>query len=315
MLNDEHLVALGNTEIKVFPLGLGTWQWGDRLFWEYSKTHTNSDVRAAFQVSMEAGVNFFDTAEIYGSGLSEKLLGQFVKESGQPVVIGTKFMPFPWRLWKGTFHSALRASLNRLGVEKVDLYQIHWPMPPVSIETWMQCMADAVQNGLIKAVGVSNYNASQLRRAYAALSARGIRLASNQVEYSLLDRQVEINGLLALCQELGVTLIAYSPLAKGLLTGKYTPENPPPGLRSRTYSRDLLARIQVLTRLLREIGLAHGDRTPAQVALNWLLCKGALAIPGAKNARQAQENVGAVGWRLTEAEVAALDKASEAVNP
>ena len=130
---------------------------------------------------------------------------------------------------------ALRHSLDRLGLESVDLYQMHWPFPPVSIDTWMDAMADAVQAGLIRAVGVSNYNAEQTRRAHDALAKRGVPLASNQVDYSLLQRKPETNGLLALCKQLNVTLIAYSPLAQGLLTGKYTPQNPPPGLRGRRY--------------------------------------------------------------------------------
>ena len=207
---------------------------------------------------------------------------------------------------------ALHHSLDRLGLESVDLYQMHWPFPPVSIDTWMDAMADAVQAGLIRAVGVSNYNVEQTRRAYDALARRGVPLASNQVDYSLLQRKPETNGLLALCQQLNVTLIAYSPLAQGLLTGKYTPQNPPPGLRGRRYG-GILARIQPLTGLLREVGQAHGGKTPAQVALNWTISKGTVPIPGAKNARQAIDNAGALGWRLADAEVAALDAASARV--
>jgi aryl-alcohol dehydrogenase-like predicted oxidoreductase len=174
----------------------------------------------------------------------------------------------------------------------------------------MDALADAVEAGLTRAVGVSNYSPDQMRRAHAALAKRGVALASNQVEYSLLHREPERNGLVALCRELGVTLIAYSPLAKGLLTGKYTPDNPPPGARGRMAGRDYLARIQSLIGQLRTIGEAHGGKTPSQVALNWLICKDSLPIPGAKNVRQVQENAGALGWRLTEDEVARLDAAT-----
>jgi aryl-alcohol dehydrogenase-like predicted oxidoreductase len=134
------------------------------------------------------------------------------------------------------------------------------------------------------------------------------------VEYSLLNRKPETSGLVKVCRDLGVTLIAYSPIAKGALTGKYTPENVPPGMRRRIYSRNTLARIQPLIGLLREIGETHDGKTPSQVSLNWLMCKGAVPIPGAKNLRQAQENNGALGWRLTEDEVAELDEVSERVN-
>lgn len=312
-MTEQMFIELGKTGIHITPVGVGTWQWGDRMMWSYNRTHTAQDVRAAFQVSLEEGLNFFDTAEVYGSGRSEKLLGQFLKETSKPVVVATKFFPFPWRLGKGAFRSALRLSLERLGLERLDLYQIHWPFPPVPIETWMNAMADAVKDGLVRAVGVSNYDNLQMRRAFVALSQREVSLASNQVEYSLLNRRIEKNGLLALCQELGVTVIAYSPLAKGILSGKYTPQNPPPGLRGRAYNRTYLQRVQPLIRLLRQIGEEKGGKTPAQVALNWVLCKGGVAIPGAKNARQAQENAGALGWRLSDDEVSALDRASDEV--
>lgn len=302
-------IPLGPTDIQISPLGIGTWAWGDTLFWQYGKGgYTDADLKAAYQASLAYGINFFDTAEVYGRGRSETLLGQFSREAGWPVVIASKFFPYPWRLRRSEVLSALRASLRRLGLAQLDLYQVHWPFPPVPIETWMEGMADAVEAGLVRAVGVSNYSVDQMRRAHEALARRGVRLASNQVEYSLLQRKPETSGLLAACRELNVTLIAYSPLAQGLLTGKYTPENPPPGVRGRRYAK-VLARVQPLVALLREIGQAHG-KTPAQVALNWTIAKGAVPIPGAKNARQAQDNAGALGWRLSAEEVARLDEAA-----
>jgi aryl-alcohol dehydrogenase-like predicted oxidoreductase len=215
-------------------------------------------------------------------------------------------------LRKGALLKALRGSLDRLGIDQADLYQIHWPFPPVAVETWMDGMADSVQAGLTKAAGVSNYNVEQTRRAHAALASRGVPLASNQVQYSLLCRDPERSGLLRACSELGVTLIAYSPLAMGMLTGKYTPDNPPSGTRARRYNRAYLAKIQPLVSLLRDIGTTRG-KTPSQVALNWIICKGAVPIPGAKNARQAADNAAALGWRLTPDEVNALDEASAAI--
>ncbi len=299
--------------LKSLELGIGTWQWGDQFLWRFGQGYGEADIRAAFEACLAGGASFFDTAEIYGLGRSERFLGQFVRAAGKPVTIATKFFPFPWRLGKGRLLHALRRSLKRLGLERVDLYQIHFPFPPVAIETWMEALAEAVSAGLVREVGVSNYNVAQLQRAYAALARRGVRLASNQVQYSLLNRTPERTGLLALCAELDVRLIAYSPLAQGLLTGKYGPAAPPPGLRRRRYNAAYLGRLQTLLGLLRERGEAHGGKTPAQVALNWLICKGALPIPGVKTASQAAQNLGAAGWRLTEAEVAALDATSEAV--
>lgn len=310
-------MPLGKTDIVVSVLGLGTWQWGDRMFWGYGKTHNDQDIQDAFHASLEAGVNFFDTAEVYGLGRSEQYLGRFVRalpdSMRKNLVIATKFFPMPYRLWKFQFRWALRGSLRRLGLKQVDLYQIHSPYAIRSIEIWVDGLADALEAGLIKAAGVSNYDVDQTRRAWTVLKSRGFPLASNQVEYSLLNRNVEKQGLLALCQELAITLIAYSPLAKGILTGKYNPENPPPGFRRGIYDQTLLRKTQPLIQLMREIGEGHGGKTPAQVALNWTICKGAVAIPGAKNKRQAIENAQALGWRLTPEEVAALDKASDEV--
>jgi len=151
-----------------------------------------------------------------------------------------------------------------------------------------------------------------MRTAHAALARRGVPLATNQVEYSLLQRAPESNGVLDACRELGVTLIAYSPLAMGLLTGKYRPGMAPSGLRrfAQRFSAHNLAAIQPALALARTIGAAHGGKTTGQVALNWLIQQGTLPIPGAKNARQAQENAGALGWTLDPNEVEQLDAAT-----
>jgi aryl-alcohol dehydrogenase-like predicted oxidoreductase len=297
-------------------MGVGTWQWGDTFVWQYGRGYGEADLRAAYEAALAAGQTFFDTAEIYGLGRSERFLGEFMHAPGAAaglVRVATKFAPLPWRLTRGSLVRALRASLRRLQLPTVDLYQIHAPTPLVKIETLMEGLADAVEAGLTRAVGVSNFNREQTERAHAALARRGVPLASNQVHYSLLNRQVEYAGLLARCAALGVTLIAYSPLEMGMLTGKYTPDQPPAGSRGRRYSRDYLVRLQPFIARLRALGQAHGERSPAQVALNWTLCKGTFPIPGAKNAQQVQQNAGALGWRLTPAEVAELDEASRPV--
>jgi aryl-alcohol dehydrogenase-like predicted oxidoreductase len=293
-------------------MGLGAWQWGDKLFWQYGQTHSEQDCLEAFQASIDAGIRFVDTAEAYGSGRSERLLGQFLKVTDQPVLIATKFLPFPWRLTKKTLLQAMSQSLTRLGVDTVDLYQMHQSFPPVSIETWMDAMAEGVAQGLTRTVGVSNYNQTQMLRAYSALAQKNVPLAANQMTYSLLDRRIETDGLLSRCHELGIRLIAYSPIEKGLLSGKYSPETPPPGIRGRRYA-SLLPKIGPLLKIMTEIGQDHGGKSNVQVALNWCICKGTLPIPGAKNALQAQENSGALGWRLTEEEINKLDEISSRV--
>ena len=302
----------GQSVLDGVEIGIGTWAWGDRLIWGFGQGYTADDVRQVFDASLAAGIRLFDTAEVYGQGRSEQFLGEFLKTTEQRVIVATKFMPFPWRLGKGSLRRALRASLKRLDLPQVDLYQMHQPLPPINVETWMEAMTDAVQAGLAREVGVSNYDRSWMQRAYDALAREGIPLASNQVEYSLLDRRIEKNGLLKHCQDLGVKVIAYSPLGMGLLTGKYTVENPMRGFRSTAKGR-LLAKLEPLMKLMKHIGSDHAGKTPAQVAINWTICKGTLPIPGAKTLTQAEQNAGATGWRLTDEEVAALDEASDQV--
>ena len=296
--------------LHAVQIGLGAWQWGDRVIWGYGQTHTDKDIREAFDVSLNLGVRFVDTAEIYGSGTSERLLGKFIKETDQPVLVATKFFPWPWRVTKGFLPRALKGSLERMELESVDLYQIHWPSYLMTPETMMEGMVECVKQGLTRTVGVSNFGQKRMLRAYSTLAQHGIPLASNQVHYSLLSREVEKNGTLARCKELGIRLIAYSPLEKGLLTGKYTAENPPPGVRASQYA-ELLKKLPPVTKLLREIGQNHGGKTVSQVSLNWLICKGALPIPGAKNPQQAEINAGGAGWHMTEEEVARLDEATD----
>ena len=310
---DEPKISLGKTAVQITPLGIGAWSWGDKLFWGFGSGYGDADCKTAFDASVAAGVNFFDSAELYGFGHSEMLLGQLARGTNDSLVVATKFFPYPWRLRRANFTAALRASLKRMGFGRVDLYQIHQAIPPVAIETWVDALGDAVQAGLTRAAGVSNYNADQTRRAFDVLGKRGIPLASNQVKYSLLDRHIERDGTMQACRELGVTIIAYSPIEMGLLTGKYTAHNPPRGARGLRYNRNYLDQIQPVIARLRAIGAAHGGKTPAQVALNWTMRKGMVPIPGAKNARQAEENVGALGWRLSDDEVATLDAASERV--
>ena len=298
--------------LHAIEMGLGAWQWGDRIVWQYGHNYGAEEVRQAFQVAANEGIRFVDTAEIYGNGRSERLLGQFLKETDQPILVATKFFPLPWRFTKGALPRALKGSLARIGVESVDLYQIHWPSPVMSIDKLMEGLAECAKSGMTRTVGVSNFGQSRMLAAYSSLARHSVPLASNQVPYSLLNREVEKNGTLARCKELGIRLIAYSPIEKGLLSGKYNVENPPPGSRAASSSA-ILPKIGPLLKLMTEIGQNHGGKSNSQVALNWTICKGALPIPGAKNAAQAQQNAGALGWRLTDEEVGKLDEVSESI--
>jgi aryl-alcohol dehydrogenase-like predicted oxidoreductase len=291
---------------------VGTWAWGDKGTWGmggYDSTYSEATIREAWDASIEAGVVLFDTAEIYGGGESERIIGRLLAAEPsvrEKVVIATKFMPSPWRLAvTPALVGAARASLARLGIDAIDLYQIHGPISLRSHGAMADALAAAHAEGLIRAVGVSNYSVRETRAIDAALRKRGLRLASNQIEFSLLRTMPEKVGLLECCRELDVVPLAYSPIGQGRLTGKYTAANPPP--KTRTFSNYPMASVDRIVEILRRIGDAHGGRSPSQVALAWIIAKGAVPIPGAKSRRQAEENAGALGWRMDDAEVAALD--------
>lgn len=290
------------------PLGVGAWAWGDTGYWGYGRSYGLDDVRAAYAASRAAGLTLVDTAEVYGRGVSETLVGRMLADdpAGGDVAVATKFLPLPWRVGRrAAVREALTASLARLQLPRVALYQIHMPLGPGTDRVWLRELAAAHHRGQIGAVGVSNYGPAKTRAAHRVLAAEGVPLATNQVQWSLLARRPETSGLVETCAELGVTLIAYSPIAQGLLSGKYTRDHRPPGVRGLRFAlrADRVGRVVAA---LTEVGRAH-DRSPAQVALAWLVAKGAVPIPGAKNAEQATANAGGVGWDLDAAEVETLD--------
>lgn len=266
--------------------------------------------KRALELSLEAGVNLFDTAAMYSLGAAELRLGELSR--GRDVLIATKF-PGGFSFKEEDLPKQLEASLARLGRNSIDLYQHHFPVQRLSIPKLMDRLADAVETGKVRAVGVSNYSVEQMREAHAALARRGILLASNQVEYSLLKRHPELDGVLDACRELGVALIAQSPLAGGMLTGKYSSRNRPGGFFRRIlpqYNRKTLDAIQPVINLLREIGERY-SKTPSQVALRWLIENPVvLPIPGAKNGRQALDNTAALSFSLTPEEVDMLSQAT-----
>jgi aryl-alcohol dehydrogenase-like predicted oxidoreductase len=279
-------VRLGASELFISPIGVGTWAWGDRDGWG---AYDEEKLFDAFSALVDAGVSFFDTAELYGGGESERILGRFLAKRSDRLVVATKFAPLRARLLASVMRPALNGSLRRLGRDHVDLYQIHWQTRWVSIERWMKGLIRAQKSGKATAVGVSNYSVDQMSLARETLSRSGISLVSNQVEFSILCRNPEKNGVLEACKKEGITCIAYSPLATGLLTGKYNATNLPQGGQRSKYSAEFVASISPLIALLTEIGNGRG-KSPAQVALNWVICKGAVPIAGVKDKRQAQNS-------------------------
>jgi aryl-alcohol dehydrogenase-like predicted oxidoreductase len=311
---------LGATDVEVTPIGLGTWQFSEGAgmagsFWPALAPKVVDEVVKA---SLDGGVTWFDTAEIYGNGRSEAALARALKSAGKrdgDVVVATKWWPAlrTAASIKRTFGDRLR----HLDGFSVDLLQVHQPLSLSTVEAEMAAMAELVEAGKIRAAGVSNYPARMMRRAHAALVERGLALASNQVHYNLLNRKIESNGVLAAARDLGVTIIAYSPLAQGLLTGRFhddpgSVDKLPMQRRLMMRARGSLERSRPLVSALQEIAAAH-EVTPAQVALNWLVTfhgELVVAIPGASSARQVEQNVGAMRFTLSRDELDRVDALS-----
>jgi aryl-alcohol dehydrogenase-like predicted oxidoreductase len=302
--------ALGGSGILVPALGLGTNRWGA------GRGKNNAAIFETFQTYLDTGQAFFDTAEVYTGGKSERLLGDCLRRDNRPVpvIISSKFAPLPNRLSPHSLMDALDASLKRLEVETIDLYHVHWPFTFLRIDALMDMMALAVRTGKIRAVGVSNYNASQMRQAAARLTHYEIPLASNEVHYSLLHRQPETNGVLTACRELNVALIAWRPLEGGKLKIQTHPAStatkPVRGKPSSSKS-DKQEQLANLQHTLSTIAAAR-EKTVSQVALNWLLLRDehVIPIPGATTSQHLLENLGALGWQLSDEEFTEIDRAS-----
>lgn len=312
---------LGKTGIEISPIGLGCWQFsgGRGLVGKYWPVLDPATMRAIVEGSLEEGVNWFDTAEAYGGGASERALAEALRDLGRKpgeVVLATKWMPF-----LRTARSIPRTIGRRqeaLGEYPIDLYQIHNPYSISSLPAQLREMTALAKAGQIRAIGVSNFSAEQMRLAHRLLAEEGIPLASNQVRYSLVHREIESNGVLEAARELEVTIIAYSPLAQGLLAGSYH-EDPQrirerPGLRKhlKAFRPGELERTRPLIEELRRIGAAHGA-SPAEVALSWLLNahgQTVVAIPGASSSEQARRNARAMTLRLNAEEIDALAQRS-----
>jgi aryl-alcohol dehydrogenase-like predicted oxidoreductase len=308
---------LGNTEIEITPVGLGCWQFCGsgfgRLYWN---SPLQSEVNDIVKMALDGGISWFDTAEAYGSGKSEQAISTALVKAGKSngdVIIATKWLPI-----LRTAKNILRTFSKRqhfLSPFKIDLYQVHFPGSFSSIEAQMNAMATLVKEGKIGSVGVSNFSVEQMRQAHAALEKHGLPLASNQVRFNLLDRMIEKQGILDTAKELGITIIAYSPLAQGLLTGKFHKD---PGLVKRLpYSRKkaagrMLQKSRPLVTLLEEISSSYGC-APSEVALSWLINYAGdivVAIPGASKADHIAQNVNALNLKLTDDEMKKLDEMS-----
>ena len=295
---------------RVSAIGLGTWQFGSRE-WGYGSDYAERDAIDITQRALDLGINLIDTAEIYAFGKSEHIVGRAIAARRADAFVATKV--FPIMPLAPVVEQRGRASARRLGVDRIDLYQVHWPNPVVPLATTMQGMSKLVQTGLVRHVGVSNFGLSQWRNAERHLG--GVVL-SNQVQYSLVVRKPE-HELLPFAQREGRIVIAYSPLAQGFLSARYDGSNTPGGVRAGNsmFLPENVEKAKPLLDALREIAAAH-DATPAQVALAWVIRRpNVVAIPGASSVAQLEKNAAAADLELTDDEDARLTQASDRFAP
>ena len=295
-------IELGPREISV--VGLGTWQFGEPG-WGWGRELDLQGASRIVERALELGVNFFDTAAVYGNGRSEEILSEVLGEVRHRVVISTKVAP---PLEPGRVKWSAQRSLRRLDLDSIELYQLHAPDNNVPLELTMGALRELMDSGQVRQVGVSNFGPLQWRRGEAAL---GGPLISNQVEYHLLERRYG-ESVLSHARKEGRGVIAYSPLAQGLLTGKYGRSNVPQDVRAHygIFNRRSLRRAPAIVDALRDVG-GHHDATPAQVALAWLLKDPEIAvIPGARSVEQLEANVAAADLTLSPDELYQLDHVS-----
>jgi len=298
--------TLGRSDMRVSAVGLGAWSWGSTRYWEYGTSYRKEDIAQAIEKAVEMGIDLLDTAEVYGRGASERLIGELVPKDD--FYIASKYAPL--HLLPSSILAHAERSRKRLQVEAIDLYQVHFHNPLLSLRATMRNLEKLVREGKIRHIGVSNFNVQTLEKARSYLSRCDI--VSNQVHFNLANRAPERNGMLDYCRKERISIIAWSPLQQGALTGKYPPGKRPGGWRARTryFRNSHLKAVQPVLQVLDECSKAHG-RTTAQGALAWLLRHPEVVIiPGANRAEQVEMNAGAVGWSFTQAELDRLDQAS-----
>ncbi|KAK4686227.1 hypothetical protein P7C73_g3905, partial [Tremellales sp. Uapishka_1] len=296
---------------SVPAMAIGTWSWGDST-WNYKAEADLPRIKEAWKACNDVGLTFYDTAEVYGEGESEKIIGQLIKETPEDIrkklYITTKFLPFPrpanFFVFRPNIVERLKLSLKRLGLESVPLYQLHSASGPHSFEVLGKQLAECYKLGLAEAIGVSNFSQKELIKMSAILERHGAKLSSNQVEFNLLRQLPEQSGLLKYMKDHNMACLAYSPLAMGRLTGKYNASNPiPKGRRfSSGFTWEQLAPLIQEMQVLAE----KYQVSVSAIALNWVISKGAIPLGGARNAAQAEQNAKAITFSLTNEEVDSL---------
>jgi aryl-alcohol dehydrogenase-like predicted oxidoreductase len=311
---------MGKSDLMITPVGLGCWQFSKQKnmagkFWPKME---DALIEKMVKISLEGGINWFDTAEIYGNGASERALAVSLKDLGKKpgeIIVATKW--WPMFRFASNILKTIDQRIEALVPFPIDLYQVHQPWGFSDVKAEMEAMASLVKEHKIRYVGVSNFSALQMRSAWEVLQKHNIHLVSNQVRYNLLDRKIESNGILQTAKELGITIIAYSPLAQGLVTGKFH-DNPDllKNIGMRKYSSLFkpagLEKSRPVVKTVQELAIKYGV-TPSQIALNWLINshgETVVAIPGATKESHALENTGTMTFTLTAEDLSILDKKS-----
>lgn len=320
MENTNMLRQMGRTGKMVTPIGLGCWQFSkqNNMAGKFWPSLEDDLIDKIVSLSLEGGINWFDTAEVYGNGASEKALSKALQVAGKKpggVIIATKW--WPMFRFASNIPKTIDARIKALTPFPIDLYQVHQPWGFSNEKSEMAAMAELLDRKLIKSIGVSNFSAQKMKNAWEVLDKKRIPLASNQVPYSLLNRKIESNGVMDTAKKLGITIIAYSPLAQGLVTGKFH-DNPElikkTGFRkySSQFKANGLGKSKPVIVLVKELALKY-NVTPSQIALNWLIHfhgETVVAIPGATKEIHVKENTGAMLFRLSDEDMWRLDKES-----
>ncbi|MEI8045863.1 MAG: aldo/keto reductase [Bacteroidota bacterium] len=315
-----NLRSLGRTQLKVTPIGLGCWQFSKQqnMAGKFWPTLEDDLIEKVVSLSLEGGINWFDTAEVYGNGASEKALSQALQAAGKKpgeIIIATKW--WPMFRFASNIPKTIDERIKSLSPYPIDLYQVHQPWGFSSEVSEMKAMAELLDRKLIKNIGVSNFSAQQMKKAWETLENMGIPLATNQVPYNLLNRKIESNGVLEMAKKLAISIIAYSPLAQGLVTGKFH-DNPEllKNIGFRKYSSQFkpsgLEKSRPVVMLIKELASKY-NVTPSQIALNWLINyhgETVVAIPGATKEYHVKENAGAMSFRLSDEDMIRLDRES-----
>ncbi|SDN66829.1 Predicted oxidoreductase [Paenibacillus sp. yr247] len=324
MVGKSILRKLGSSELELSPLGLGCWQFsnGQGMVGKFWPVLKKEDVCSIVHTSLKGGINWFDTAEVYGKGLSEQMLAEALREAGtlaEGAHIATKWWPL--LRTASSITSTIDERIRLLENRTIQLHQVHQPFSFSSVRSEMTAMAELVKLGKIKHVGVSNFSADKMLEADRVLREQGLRLISNQVKYSLLDRRIEHNGILDTAKKLGIAVIAYSPLEQGILSGKFH-KNPAlvkaikgPRKWASAFRESGLQKSKPLIEKLDEMAAKY-DVSPTQIALNWLIHANGetvFAIPGASKVHHAEENVKAMQFMLTNADMQQISDVSNLV--